>query len=175
MSGRFRPGLVATQSDRLGSPVRPPAGAPARGSGVADSSLVRPTPRPSFSSALARTVRPVGGIRPTPLPRAAVSIAAVHRRDGGGPSLCTGRPTSTPPRTLLDRKRGNHLCQLRQLRQLRVFGHVPSRAALCAKPTSTPRPNSSEGRRPPETEGVPKPVVTPSQAGPECHDQDGKE
>lgn len=46
-------------------------------SGAADPSPPRSNPRPSFSSALLRNVRPLGGIRSAPLPRVAASTAAV--------------------------------------------------------------------------------------------------
>lgn len=64
-----------------------------------------------------------------------------------------------PPRTPPERNRGSHLCQLPQLR---AFDHVPSEAAPCAEPASTPGANTNEGRRPPEIGGVFEPVVTES-------------
>ena len=125
--------------------------------GAADPSSPRPIPRPSFSIAITRTYAPPGGIRSTLLPRVVASTVAVARRDGGGPRLYTWRPTSTPLRIPSQRKRGNHPCQLSQLR---AFDHVPSRAPACAKPTSPPPPSSPEGDLPPEIGGVFEPVVT---------------
>ena len=78
--------------------------------GAADPSLPRSTPRPSFSSALARKARPFRRHPAHALARVAASIAAVVPRDGGGSSFCMmGRCRRR--RKPLYRLRGNYLCQ----------------------------------------------------------------
>ena len=84
-----------------------------------------------------------------------MSTAVAKRRDDGGPSRLHLAPARTTPKALLDRKCGNHLCQLTNLH---IFDCVPSPMDLCAQPSATPSQTLSEGDKPPETDGVFKPV-----------------
>ena len=156
MSGRFRPGLVAKQSDCL--EPSPPSG-PGTRSRVWSCRLFAGTVHPS-PLVLQRACTERSPLRRHPIHAIAPSCGDSPRpwleETAAAQAAAPGSPHRHPCGSRSRRKRGNHLWQFRQLR---VFGHASSRAALCAEPISTPRPNSSEGRRPPETEGVPKPVV----------------
>ena len=94
-----------------------------------------------------------------------MSTAVAKRRDDGGPSRLHLAPARTTPKALLDRKCGNHLCQLTNLH---IFDCVPSPMDLCAQPSATPSQTLSEGDKPPETDGVFKPV--PSKRHPRLTD-----
>ena len=144
--------IVGRQSDRLGSPVRPRLPAPG----------CRPFARTAHPSPLVLqgVLRTACPLRRHPIHALAPSRGEYRSRRSQGrrrPKPPHRRPTSTPPTTTLDRRRA-HLPP--RSNKLRVFRHVPSRAAPFAQLDTTPPQRLSAAHEQPENAALFKPAPT---------------